>query len=97
MQVCKRCGRCCHKYSITLTLEDMNREPRLWQVVTPMQLVGNQITKAYMIEKKYPFVIRKAKRGGACPLLAPNNDCVIYETRPQICRDYPQEGVRCLQ
>ena len=95
--ICKRCGRCCHSFSITLTIEDMNREPRLWNVAIPIQKVGNPKTKAYMIEKKHPFVIGKAKRGGPCPFLAPNNDCIVYETRPQICRDYPAKGVKCLR
>ena len=85
---CKQCGRCCHQFGITLTPEDLNRELRLWEVAVPIQSVGNPKTRRYMIEKKHPFAIRKEKRGGPCPFLAANNECVIYETRPQICRDY---------
>ncbi len=93
---CQKCGQCCHQFSITLTLEDMNREPRLWQVAIPIQQVGNPKTRAYMAEKKHTWVIGKSHSGSACPFLAPNNDCMIYETRPQICRDYPQ-GAKCIR
>ncbi len=94
---CKQCGKCCHKFSITLTIEDMNREPRLWQVVIPIQRVGNPKTRAYMAEKKHPWVIGgKPNRGDPCPFLTAENLCGIYETRPQICRDYPQKGTKCL-
>ena len=94
--LCERCGKCCHQFGITLTIEDMNREPRLWQVAVPIQKVGNPKTRAYMAEKKMPFAIRKESHGGPCPFLVLNKDCMIYETRPQICRDYPQKGVKCL-
>ena len=93
--ICQQCGKCCHKLSATLTLDDMNREPRLWDFAVPIQKVGNPATRRYMAEKKHPFVIRKEKRGGPCPFLL-NSLCLIHSTRPQICRDYPQ-GAKCLR
>ena len=92
---CQQCGLCCRNYGITLSLQDMNREPRLWEVVIPIQYVGNPRTRAFMVENKHPFVINKG-RGETCPFLL-NNKCLIYETRPQICRDYPQKGAKCLR
>jgi len=93
---CERCGKCCHVFGITLSIEDMNREPRLWDVAVPIQKVGNPKTRAFMAEKKHPWVIGgKKKRGDACVFLVGNN-CTIYETRPRICRDYPQKGAPCL-
>ena len=94
---CRRCAKCCRRFSITLRPEDMSREPRLWQVAVPIQRVGNPVTRAYMAEKQHPWAIGKARAGAPCPFLAATNDCFIYETRPQICRDYPQEGVKCLR
>ena len=80
-----------------MTIEDMNREPRLWDVAVPIHKVGNPKTRAFMAEKKHPWVIGgKKKRGDACVFLHPDNYCTIYETRPQICRDYPQKGLPCL-
>jgi len=92
--VCKQCGRCCHNFGITLSIDDMNMEPRLWDVAVPIQRVGNPKTRAYMAEKKHLWVIGgKPHRHAPCPFLTAEKLCGIYETRPQICRDYPQEGI----
>jgi Fe-S-cluster containining protein len=93
---CLRCGQCCHAFGITLSLADMNREPRLWQVAVPIHKVGNPRIRAYMAEKKMPFAIGKPYKGAACPFLDADNSCMIYETRPQICRDYPQSS-KCIR
>lgn len=95
---CQRCGQCCHQLSATMTIADMNREPRLWDVAVPIQKVGNPKTRAYMAEKKHPWAIGgKPHRGAPCPFLTAENLCGIHETRPQICRDYPQKGAKCLR
>ena len=93
---CKQCGKCCHSMSATMTIADMNREPRLWEVAIPIQKVGNLRTRTYMAEKKHPFAINKLHRGAACPFLAKTNECIIHSTRPQICRDYPH-GKKCMR
>jgi len=94
---CQRCGKCCCHAGVTLAIEDMSREPRLWDVAVPIQQVGNPKTRAFMAEKKHPWVIGgKKKRGDACVFLVGNN-CTIYETRPQICRDYPENGGKCIK
>lgn len=93
---CKQCGQCCHSMSATMILEDMSREPRLWDVAVPIHKVGNPRTMAYMVEKQHPFVINKIHRGAACPFLNTINECTIHSTRPQICRDYPH-GKKCMR
>jgi Fe-S-cluster containining protein len=60
-------------------------------VAVPIYKVGNPLTRKYMIEKKHLWAIKKTMRGGPCPFLL-NNKCIIHETRPQICRDYPQDS-----
>lgn len=47
-----------------------------------------------MKEKKHPFAIKK--RGLGQPCVFYNDGCMIYETRPQICRDYPGDG-HCIR
>jgi len=79
-----------------MTIEDMNREPRLWDVAVPIQNVGNPKTRAFMVEKKHLWAIHKDHRGDPCPFLTAENLCGIHETRPQICRDYPQ-GAKCFK
>lgn len=88
---CKKCGKCCYKYGIPVSITDINREPLLLNVTVPFKQVKNPKMRAYMIEKRLPFVIGKTRHGAACPFLSANNLCLIYNTRPQICRDYPQE------
>ena len=75
----------------------MNHEPRLFDKCVPIQYVGNPKTRAYMIEKNHSFAIKKLHRGMACPFLGFDSKCMIYETRPQICREYPQEGLKCVR
>ena len=97
---CQRCGICCHQLSATLTPEDMNREPRLWDVAVPIQNVRNPKTRRYMKEKRHPWAIDKEKRGAPCPFLVQPEgkpaECSIHETRPQICRDYPGKA-KCIR
>ena len=89
---CQRCGLCCHSFGITLTIEDLNREPRLYQYSIPTEEVGNMKTRLFMQQNNMPFVVDKGGRGLPCPFFA-NKSCLIYETRPQICRDYPGRGL----
>ncbi len=95
--ICERCGQCCHAFAITLSIEDMNREPRLWDVAVPIQYVRNPRTRAFMVKRGHPWVIRKERRGAPCPFLELRNVCWIYETRPQVCRDYPESGGSCIR
>lgn len=88
---CEKCGKCCHQFGITLSVEDIAREPRLKEHMIPVHRVGNPKTRVYMIEKKLPFVLTKSKRGGPCVFLL-NNMCLIYETRPEICRTFECKG-----
>jgi Fe-S-cluster containining protein len=93
---CIKCGQCCHQLSATFTIEDLNREPRLREVAVPIQKVGNVKLRAYMAEKGMPWAVNKPSKGAPCPFLGSDNLCNIHDTRPQICRDYPQES-RCIK
>jgi len=70
---CQQCGQCCRQFGITLAIEDMNREPRLWDVAVPIKNVGNPKTRAFMEEKKYPWVIGKSYRGSPCYVFGTKN------------------------
>jgi Fe-S-cluster containining protein len=84
---CKRCGECCRK-GVGLTIEDMNREPRLWDIAVPIQKVTNENMKTYMIQHNMPWAIGgKTKKGDMC-IFFMNDMCLIYETRPKMCRDF---------
>lgn len=32
---------------------------------------------------------------GDCANLGPNGECTIYESRPKVCRDFPEGGLEC--
>ena len=97
---CIRCGQCCFAFGITLSLDDMNHEPRLWEYAIPIQQVNNPKTRKFMAENQMPFVIKMNGKGKKCPFLVGqvgHVSCLIYETRPEICRQYPQDGARCIR
>jgi len=71
----------------------MSREPRLFKHAVPRNLVGNPTMRRYMDEKGYWWALSKPHgRGTPCVFQAPDNSCLIHVTRPQICRDYPQDS-----
>jgi Fe-S-cluster containining protein len=82
-----RCAKCCFITGVGITPEDLNREPRLWQFAAPLSRVDNLKMREYMIEKGIPFALGKRKHGDPCPFLL-KNKCMIYETRPDMCRNY---------
>jgi Fe-S-cluster containining protein len=89
--VCHQCGLCCRKTGVPLSAEDLNHEPRLWDVALHISGVANPRMRAYMLEKGYEYVIRKDHKGSPCPFLY-NTRCMIYGTRPKLCRLYPMES-----
>ena len=95
--MCEKCGKCCREFSITLTDEDLEREPKLHGVKRHISTIRNKKMVAYMLQKSRVWVIDKVGRGCPCVFLDENNLCRIYETRPGDCRDYPKKGVVCLQ
>ncbi|MHA2377345.1 MAG: YkgJ family cysteine cluster protein [Candidatus Thorarchaeota archaeon] len=97
---CKRCGKCCHKFAITFSLEEISREPRLMRSDAFMEWMSvpsqNRHTYEFMRQRNHPFILRKPYRNAPCPFLFPNKECMIYETRPQVCRDFPG-GSLCIR
>lgn len=48
-----------------------------------------------IIPKGDPLPTGEVSRGGAyfdCRMLDTNGDCMIYESRPEMCRNYPDWG-----
>ena len=86
---CKRCGKCCQKVAICLDESDINREPRLCDRLITYRQVDNPKTLGYMIKTRKFYAINMINR--VCPFLVRANgqtECLIYETRPQMCRDF---------
>jgi Fe-S-cluster containining protein len=86
-KTCRKCAKCCVGKGVGLTLDDLNREPRLWDYAVALARVGNIKMREYMIENNMPFALAQRRRGAPCVFLVGNN-CLIYERRPEMCRSY---------
>lgn len=84
---CRRCGACCFSPSalhVRVTGDDWSRLGA--QAEDVAQFIGN---RAYM-----------RMSGGHCSALAVSEggtefSCIVYETRPQICRDLARGSPQC--
>jgi len=78
---CHHCGACCRGFSIEILDADARREPRLLDYATVWENVPARLQTLY---RPCPWVI--LTDGRSCPFLSAQNHCVIYVTRPLICR-----------
>lgn len=84
MSIC-RCGDCCRRLIIEVTLEDAKREPRIRQRCSPL-FHPAELTASGKKEH-IGFLLNSAANGNACAFLdQTTNLCTIYETRPLVCR-----------
>jgi len=77
---CLDCANCCKSISPTLYEKDIERLAKLLKI-KPSQLVDEYL----QIDEEKDYVFRKQP----CPFLLPDNYCVVYESRPRACREYP--------
>ena len=84
-----RCvGHCCRRFAMEHSLDDLQADLARWQRDPATSVIKD-------VEKIAPMVIPIAQsRGGqefvyTCRNLGASGDCGIYETRPQMCRDFP--------
>lgn len=91
--VCQRCGKCCGMFGISLSMADMNREPRLWDVAVEIVEIKNRKLVRFMMEKGHRYAIGKRQRGASCVFLDANRECLIYGTRPDVCREFPGDSL----
>ncbi len=107
MKPCTQCGKCClyDRYMNTLQIdgEDVKRwrRQRRYDILAHIEVMGVSkadpwadawFTKAGHEVRRCPFV--RKLRG------TDRYTCTIYDTRPQVCREYPQDvrqmrGIEC--
>jgi Fe-S-cluster containining protein len=88
-----RCGECCRRLIIEVTLEDAKREPKIKERGSPIFLPA-ELTESGQRELTGYF-LNSADNGHACTFFdRATNLCSIYPTRPLICRlfDCAHEG-----
>ena len=90
---CQRCGKCCSAYIITLTQEDLDREPKLLTVSSPITPSEQEIRDR---DKTYCRTTNTTEFNRRCPLYKDGVGCSIYDTRPNVCRNYRPSFYACL-
>jgi len=96
---CEKCGACCKSMVLAITKEDIAKEPRLKEFITPISELDSKKYDFSNRTEKYFLLIGWRYEGEdrgykVCPFLK-NNRCSIYKTRPEICRSYPINLFEC--
>ena len=77
---CLECGRCCFSLGPRILNKDITRLARRTRS-KPAQFIKNYLRT----DEDGDFVFKTMP----CPFLGSDNYCLIYEDRPEACRDYP--------
>jgi len=77
---CLDCANCCKSISPTLYEKDIERLAKNLKM-KPSQLVDEYL----QIDEENDYVFRQQP----CPFLLSDNYCMVYESRPKACREYP--------
>jgi len=84
---CNCCGACCKTFPVLVSIGDAQREPRI--VSEAIQLPEWQRTTEWEYKlHPLPFL-------GACPFLAGDNRCAVYDSRPEPCRRFKPGSSEC--
>jgi len=82
---CLKCANCCKTISPMIQNKDIERMSKA------LKRKPSCITEEYLkIDEDGDYVYKESP----CPLLMPDNYCVIYENRPKACREYPHTDRR---
>ena len=77
---CLQCANCCKSISPILYDKDIERLSR------HLQMKPSEFTGKYLdIDEENDYVFKETP----CPFLLPDNYCMVYESRPKACREYP--------
>ena len=77
---CLTCANCCKTTSPVFTSKDIERLAKQFR-----QKPGQFISQYLHIDNENDYVLNVAP----CPFLASDNTCIVYDSRPQACREYP--------
>lgn len=77
---CLDCANCCKTIGPRLTGKDIDRLAKHLKM-KPSEFSGQYI----VVDEDNDFVFKDHP----CPFLLPDNYCMVYESRPKACREYP--------
>jgi Fe-S-cluster containining protein len=84
---CDGCAACCGTYAIFASREDAQREPRI--------VAECQELAAWLETPKWAYRLFPLPFHEACCFLDSQRRCTIYETRPQVCREFAAGSEDC--
>ena len=77
---CLECANCCKTTSPLFTQPDIERLARVLKMKVALFI------ETYLkVDEDGDYVLRQAP----CPFLGAGNKCIVYDTRPKACREYP--------
>ena len=77
---CLTCANCCKTTSPIFRQGDIERLSKALKMKVPAFI------DSYLhLDAENDYVLNEAP----CPFLAPDNTCIVYESRPTACREYP--------
>ena len=86
---CDGCGACCGAYLIFASTSDAEREPRI---------VSEALKLAPWLETpKWAFRLHPLPFHDSCCFLDQEARCTIYQTRPEVCREFEAGDQPCQQ
>jgi uncharacterized protein len=85
---CLNCANCCSSISPIVTEKDID------QLAKHFKLKPAIFIERYLhIDEDKDYVFNQTP----CPFLMPDNFCMVYESRPKACREYPHTNRRKMQ
>lgn len=79
---CQTCANCCRQSTVRLTERDIER------LIKALRLKKSRVIDEYTLPSEEEGIILKRDDENGCVFLN-GTECLIYEDRPDICRDYP--------
>ncbi len=77
---CLDCANCCKSISPTLYDKDIERLAKHFRI-KPSKFIDEYL----YVDNDGDYVFKQTP----CPFLLPDNYCMVYESRPKACREYP--------
>ncbi len=85
---CLDCANCCRTLGPRLSQRDIDR------MASSVKMKSNKFFDTYLkVDEDGDFVFRNMP----CPFLMPDNYCMIYDSRPKACREYPHTNQKNMK
>ncbi len=84
---CDGCGACCGAYLIFASESDAAREPRIRDE-------GRRLAD-HLVTERWTYQLFPLPFHSSCGFLDADKRCTIYETRPEVCREFAAGADPC--